>query len=323
MKQPPWQWAAQGKHPVVNDYIRLGRDFSLVSVFADWVRNGYGLVSCRGIPSPSGLTGCCGQPHKPERESEKATERKGERATEREAATSSPASCVHSFRFWTRGSAKDMLVCGLVRDSSDRLGRPYPLLIMGTGPLPGWEERWDLVSLACERSWSQMEHLAASAGGQGTPVADRRHLEDGILAIKPPRSQWSCLSQEKEACSGLSCDKSQGLSCDPEQGLSHDQKQGLSHDQGQGPGLSGNPVETAGRTPDFSKDVVLIGLDQEKDYDCLSQISLWHRFLKNHHGSAGGRMPKAVFMGGTVGNSSLAFFQRPLKPADFMLLWSF
>lgn len=43
----------------------------------------------------------------------------------------------NSWRFWAKGAVRDFLMCGLIKDSSDRIGRNYPLLIIGTGLLRG------------------------------------------------------------------------------------------------------------------------------------------------------------------------------------------
>jgi hypothetical protein len=339
MKQLPWQWAAQGKHPLVKDYIQLGRGFPLMSVFADWVRNGYGLVSltegerggegeteyaerelpnqfrpnCRGGPlwPPAhggkgrhrGLplhTGCVFNARCTKRGGEGERENHGDASRfdaptlpRSHAPTLQRLSHLRSFRFWTRGAGKDALVCGLVKDSSDRIGRPYPFLIMGTGTLPGWEEHWDLIPPACERIWREMEHHAVSVSKQPAQVADIQHLEDTIMTIKPPLSQWSELSQERDS------------SCQ---------------------GGSWESTEMAGKTLDLLKEEVVIDLGQGQghDHDYLILVSFWHRFLKDHYaGMLKGYMPKAVFMGGTVDKISLVVFQRPLRPADFVLLWSF
>ncbi|MEW6381894.1 MAG: TagF domain-containing protein [bacterium] len=248
MKEPSWQWSVRGKHPAANDYIHLGQGFPLAAVFADWVKNGYHLAAPSGA-HPSRLC---------------------------------------SWRFWTRGAGSDVLVFGLVRDSSDRLGRPYPLLVMGTGPLPGWEERWDLVSLACENAWCRMEHqAAASMGRQSAPLADVRRLEAEILAIKPPMADWTGLLKERESW----------------------------------PGAFGAPASMSGIVEDvMEKEEVFIDLNQGRpEHGHLPLVvSSWHRFLKAHLGD----MPKVVFMGGTADKTFLAVFLRPLKPADFVRLWS-
>ena len=100
-----------------------------------------------------------------------------------------------------KGPRKGFLACGLLRDSSDSLGRPYPLLIIGSGSLQGWEERWDLLPLACERSWEQMESIAT-----GT-FLDFEHLQEEVRRIEPPRPQWSGFSevQQEFSVTGKSC----------------------------------------------------------------------------------------------------------------------
>jgi type VI secretion system protein VasJ len=90
-----------------------------------------------------------------------------------------------SWRFWARGPKSKIVVCGVGRDSSDSLGRPYPLLIMGTGFLEGWEDHWDLLPFACEKTWSRMEYLATKR------FMDFKHLEDEVRVISQPRPLWS------------------------------------------------------------------------------------------------------------------------------------
>jgi hypothetical protein len=52
-------------------------------------------------------------------------------------------------------------VGGLLRDSVDTVGRPFPLLVLGTGQLDGWEETWELMPMIFEGLWSRMEYLTA------------------------------------------------------------------------------------------------------------------------------------------------------------------
>jgi type VI secretion system protein VasJ len=49
--------------------------------------------------------------------------------------------------------------CGLGRDSSDSIGCPYPLLIMGEGRLKGWEKRWSQLPVQLNRTWKRMESI--------------------------------------------------------------------------------------------------------------------------------------------------------------------
>lgn len=63
------------------------------------------------------------------------------------------------WRFWLRGMARDQLTCGILCKSSDAIGRPYPLLLMGTGIFPKWEGCWEHLPLACKVVWDEAEAL--------------------------------------------------------------------------------------------------------------------------------------------------------------------
>ena len=49
---------------------------------------------------------------------------------------------VSSFRFLTMGLKRGRLSCGIIRSSSDTMGRLYPLIIMGCGEMKNWEKGW-------------------------------------------------------------------------------------------------------------------------------------------------------------------------------------
>jgi type VI secretion system protein VasJ len=116
-----WNWIAVGKHPVAKDYIHFGGQSALLDAVAQWLADGYGNLN-DGKNKPS--------EH-------------------------------HSWRFWLKGVKKGSLVCGLGRDSSDSIGRPYPLLIMGEGSLKGWEKQWPMLPTRLEKTWRRMEYIAA------------------------------------------------------------------------------------------------------------------------------------------------------------------
>lgn len=97
---------------------------------------------------------------------------------------------LHFWRFWSRGSGKEELVCGLLRDSTDRLGRPHPLLITGVGVMNGWEAFWDLLPLACEGLWHQMESISIRS------FSDLRQFEMELENIRTPRPDWQNLTAE-------------------------------------------------------------------------------------------------------------------------------
>lgn len=115
-----WSWTAHGKHIVARDYFSIGLEEPLSRAFSDWVDGGLQLLN-----------------------------------QDRNALTQ-PV----SYRFWARGPKKESLACGVIRNSCDTIGRPFPLLLMGCGILSKFEVKWSLLPLACEGSWQQLEHLA-------------------------------------------------------------------------------------------------------------------------------------------------------------------
>ena len=142
-----WRWAACGKHPIAGDYFRLGHSFPTARIFADWMEKGYPASSGRETEGCSVATAC-------------------------------------GWRFWAAGERKN-LVCGLVRDSNDSFGRPYPLLVVGEGPMEGWEEAWENVPSACERAWSYIEYCVTKS------IRDLGQLEREILNTPAPSADWA------------------------------------------------------------------------------------------------------------------------------------
>jgi hypothetical protein len=193
-----------------------------------------------------------------------------------------------SWRFWARGVRKGTLVCGLIRDSSDSLGRLYPLLIMGSGPLRDWEDRWDLLPFACEKTWNEIEYISARI------FEDFDILRTNIENIKPPQPRWTDFTVKREAVPGSEAIPSPHISVQNDNNL--DRQVRLLSDKIEG----------------------IIGLDQRPFHDQLAGVSYLHKHLKLHNTV----VPNAVFVGGTVKKSFLAIFRRPLLTADFVRLWS-
>ncbi|MBI9092026.1 MAG: type VI secretion system-associated protein TagF [Desulfobacterium sp.] len=67
----------------------------------------------------------------------------------------------YSYRFWTRGGKKHSLVCGIIKDSSDTMGRSYPLVVMGCGTIHGWEKKWETVFQAFDPVLREFEGIAS------------------------------------------------------------------------------------------------------------------------------------------------------------------
>jgi type VI secretion system protein VasJ len=242
-----WRFAAFGKHPVTGDYFSLGQEFPLLKGFSNWVEKGYQLI----------------------------VSKRGSFLN------------LYSWRFWAKGSQREILACGLVRDSSDSVGRPYPILIMGTGPLNGWESDWDLLPLACERTWNQMESISTRV------FSDVKYLEDEIQYIKPPQSQWSELIKMTRESGEV-----EPVSQENESSVAENKMSRI--------------ISMAGEMEIF------IPLDETPFKDHFIAVHRCHSLLKAHRAE----IPKTVFMGGNQERTYLALFRRPLIVQDFSRLWS-
>ena len=148
-----WKWSAYGKHPAARDYFRIGSNAPLSGAFSVWVERGYTRFIARGRPSGP------------------------------------PA----SWRFWTRETAQDHIACGILKDSTDAVGRPYPLLIMGSGPAAEWVDHWDLVPFACDAAWTEIEQISARSFG------DVKSLEAEILKVKGLSADWHGFGEKRKS----------------------------------------------------------------------------------------------------------------------------
>jgi type VI secretion system protein VasJ len=150
-----FQWTIAGKHPAAADFIRLGAQSAVLDAVANWVAKGYDAVQ-QGRHSLQ--TGC-------------------------------------SWRFWLRGAKKQTLICGLCRDSSDRIGRPYPFLIMGEGILKGMDKTWPVLPAQLEKVWSAMEYIAAHRFDDLQVMADEFNVLDMAAAANRPVA-----GSDRQAC---------------------------------------------------------------------------------------------------------------------------
>jgi type VI secretion system protein VasJ len=243
-----WQWAAFGKHPAARDYFQLGESTPFLEGLFAWIEDGYQLLTTKE--------------------------------------TVAPDFC--SWRFITRPSGKESLMCGVVRVSSDSFGRPYPLVIAGTGSLRNWQENWDLLPFACEKTWSQIEYLASNL------FPDLKKLEEEMLSIRPPEQGWPMLREKRKALNAI------GSPADPFASF-----------------LDLRELKRLAAAK-ADKSEIYVSLDRGHCNDKIIRVSLWHLLLKETVTS----VPNAVFMGGTLEKAYLALFKRPLNATDFTQLWS-
>jgi len=243
-----WNWAICGKHPVAMDYFRISLKTPLLLAFESWIEKGYLILSNRRTPIRS----------------------------------------VYSWRFWAKGLKKGNLICGVGKDSSDSIGRPYPLLIMGAGTLDGWEDDWDLLPHTFEKTWDQIEYISSRR------FDNLKDLENEVCAIKNPSHDWLKLKSQYR-----------------NQGKLQSSAKALTTSKD-----SGDIREQANRLAKEKE--VLVPLDSQAEKDPLTMAGLWCSLLKSHSSGT----PSAVFMGGIPEKNFLVLFNRSLNSSDFVQLWS-
>lgn len=98
---------------------------------------------------------------------------------------------MRSWRFFARGIKPQELSCGLVRDSRDGAGRPFPLLIMGSGVLEKWERCWEYLPYSLSDLWERMEYISAKR------IFDLSELKGDIMRLPaPPLPEWEKVVDE-------------------------------------------------------------------------------------------------------------------------------
>lgn len=149
-----WQWDVVGKHPAARDFFAFGKKALMAEALSEWIQRGAENLITVGKEL---LVQSC------------------------------------SWRFWARTPQAGMLACGVIRNSCDAVGRPFPLLVMGTGRLDNWEAHWELLPFACEGLWRQMEQLGSRK------YASLEVFQEDVNMLRPPRGRWKEMELEKIA----------------------------------------------------------------------------------------------------------------------------
>jgi len=242
-----WIWYADGKHPAAKDFLTIGLREPLLRALIDWAAAGFQQISAGRKPAFAG----------------------------------------NSWRFWTGGNRRSHIICGVMRDSSDSFGRSFPLTVLGTGPLKGWEDHWELLPLVLDRTFQQIEYLATKRH------LDFNQLENEVHMLPVPINNWLELDPAGQLPAGDAAELSISQEVDRAKELH---------------------VPRGG--PDAMLDI--IPLTNFSQADPPAQIAGLQAVLKKSLRHA----PNAVFMGGIPEKSCLVLFKRPLRPNDFHLLWS-
>lgn len=186
-----------------------------------------------------------------------------------------------AWRFWTK-AGNNRIASGIIRSSGDRLGRPFPLLLMGTGKLTGWEEHWEELPIVLDQMWRRMETITASR-------AERyKTLQAALDNIPPPKINWSREQKKNSKESLPETDRFFIKNVEP----NHQTQAVISKDGG--------------------LQMVSLGTDPVGD------AMQGHKDQKTNNAAP----PTAVFMGGALDRPCMAIFRRALSPSDFAYLWS-
>lgn len=242
-----WTWLADGKHPAAKDFLTIGLREPLLRALIDWAAAGFQQLSAAKKPVFAG----------------------------------------NSWRFWTGGNRRSHIICGVMRDSCDSIGRSFPLTVLGTGSLKDWEAHWELLPLVLDKTWQQIEYLATKRH------LDFGQLENEVHMLPVPVNSWPELDRagrlpaRDAAAAGMSAEMEPAKA-------THAMRGG----------------------PDALLDI--ISLTNICQADPPAQIAELQAVLKKRSPHA----PNAVFMGGCPEKSWLVLFKRPLRPNDFAKLWS-
>jgi type VI secretion system protein VasJ len=244
MADKAWHWSIYGKHPSAKDFVSVGQNNSMAHGYSEWMEQGY-----KKLISKNNRTGY-----------------------------------QVFFRFWSRSPGRDMLTCGIIRDSSDTLGREFPLMIIGSGFLNGWEENIDCLPIACEKIWKRAEYIASNR------YIDFKVMESDINHINSPKAEWEDVKKQKSELNKSSEKNNESGQID-----------------------SFDKIISSG--VDQKHGYIVLKNDDE---DSLLTISQVHLLLKKNNK---GIVPGSVFMGGTVACTYLAYFYRPVGIDDFVNMW--
>lgn len=135
-----------GKHPAARDFFTVGRQDQISEALGQWVRHGGEQL---GATAKDLLVRSC------------------------------------SWRFWAKTPERGIIACGVIKNSSDAVGRPFPLLLMGTGRLDNWEDNWEMVPIACEGIWNKMEQVSSRN------FSTFERLKEELSMLRQPQCRWS------------------------------------------------------------------------------------------------------------------------------------
>lgn len=193
---------------------------------------------------------------------------------------------LNSWRFWSKGAAHGLLAWGILKDSSDTMGRPHPLLVLTTCQADRWQKTWEKLPLYLDRAWRDMEQLTMRR------FQTVQQLQEELLALSEMRPVFDGKVRK---------DVQQPAALHGEPELDELNMELGSHIQ-----LAGQilrlPICVQGQ------------VNTHGDWQIGSRLRLLRQRIDT--------VPTSCFAGGPVDMTWLFLFYRPLCPRDFLDLWS-
>lgn len=194
-----------------------------------------------------------------------------------------------SWRFITN-TAGDNLVCGVLKNSRDSMGRTFPLLVMGSGYLKDWADYWNYIPFACEKVWTRAEHV----GAENSCNIDE--LEDLVGQIGKPDENYDNYKDQMSRLKDMYTNAS-----DPDFNQAFNNKL--------------NNIDGILRNDCFLFNFGNIGMNSLMS---LFSVTRLLNVVKNRTP----RPPTMVFWGGGHDDSWICLLKRPLKLEDFQMIWT-
>jgi hypothetical protein len=99
-----------------------------------------------------------------------------------------------SYRYFLKCGGKDMISCGIFKDSRDAVGREYPLVVAGYGMLKGWEEKWETIPEAMAGVCSEAEYIISRK------LASLDEFKASLSRLGAPSAAGKGVFPEKSGC---------------------------------------------------------------------------------------------------------------------------
>ncbi len=237
---------AGGKHPSFRDFINYGTETSMSRALSQWIDRGHTEFTSRFGTAYQGV----------------------------------------SWRFWSRGNDWDTIAWGVLKASSDSIGRCYPLLILAQDRISNRNDIWDRLPTGLDEGWKRMEQLTAMR------FTTAQMFQDELARLSRSVLKW------KESLWKEPDDKSGRITPELEEYM--------------------NTAWTALKSEELTVLTLPLKEIPPGPEELFDPVAAWHLYFRSRWPEP----PLASFAGGMATEPRLVFFKRPLAHKDFTTLWS-